>query len=778
MSSGPSRSSPDKYQEADTPCLPTLPHLSPLAPRRLLPAAHFLLGCADLEWPLFVGFLLTPALLFGLLGDWQKVSFFSGTAVYLGVLKWLGWLVFTRHGTRGPAYLYFPAEIFVGLAVLCLWFYLRNWLARIWPGSYGLRELTVLPYLAVLLNVVAGLANWRPKPGWRSALLHRFALYFPFVCLLAVACSTVSGVLHVQTTDPIHHALSARVYRYDGLSLPFWDGRPIPYPSGFGAINAVTVAVSPLSVVQVVNLQHILLLMTSLFLITCTVCILAGRSLWLLHSLLPPLLSLFPLHALYPYLNYEATGRQVAPALCIAICTLPILYVGARTAAFCTFLGVEAMLAALTVALNPACAPLAMLACVIALMVLWQRGKALLKYSFWRVGSMQMFLLLLAFGVVLGCDEYYRDVVQSLRGSQFDISEVANGPGEGKKVERNPIFSFSKAVNVVSAMNPVGFSTEADTVVEVYRNARYRNWQGRLPFVAFPWLGLGIGVLALLAGVWNCPSLPGSLLLFLAGCVALWFVVKYALTFLAGGLSFDHSRTALLSTYLLLQATRCEVILMLSCLLAGLGVLFLRTEQLFADGETWRLLKLGLMIPLVAASCGFFAFNVGKQATSSGYLIAPSYPFGGPITATDLSLVRWIKNNIPPSKGRVGLAASTLELGQDGREKHLYPVGPAQALLFYGKHYNFCFNHLDPCFSKPHAKYCNHVRDKLDVPWCLDNGIRYFLVPSRAIQLPANPAEEVYYSKGLHDAIQQGILKREKQLGNTAVYKLEPVQNQ
>src|SRR6266511_6099060 len=96
---------------------------------------------ADPEWPLFVAVLLLPALLVLVTGQFQKASFFAGAAVYAGVLKWLGWLVFTRPSLHRPAFVLFPLEMFLGLALLCGWFYLRNLAGWLWPMSYGLLEL-------------------------------------------------------------------------------------------------------------------------------------------------------------------------------------------------------------------------------------------------------------------------------------------------------------------------------------------------------------------------------------------------------------------------------------------------------------------------------------------------------------------------------------------------------------------------------------------------------------------------------------------------------------
>src|SRR5207248_1414271 len=76
-----------------------------LAPRSQTPSwwVQRLLGCSDPEWLPCLGFLLLPAVLCAVLGLPQRVSFFAGMAVYLAVLKWLGWIVCPRSPSPAPA---------------------------------------------------------------------------------------------------------------------------------------------------------------------------------------------------------------------------------------------------------------------------------------------------------------------------------------------------------------------------------------------------------------------------------------------------------------------------------------------------------------------------------------------------------------------------------------------------------------------------------------------------------------------------------------------------
>src|SRR5262249_10235656 len=127
-----------------------------------------------------------------------KASFFLGLAVCGAVLKWLGWLLLPRPREQALAYARFPVELFTGLAALCVWFYLRNWLGEWWPATYSLRELAVLPYLAGAVHLAGLLFLGKDLVFPRAGLGRRLAMVGPFVLTLTVALWQVSGSLGVH----------------------------------------------------------------------------------------------------------------------------------------------------------------------------------------------------------------------------------------------------------------------------------------------------------------------------------------------------------------------------------------------------------------------------------------------------------------------------------------------------------------------------------------------------------------------------------------------------
>lgn len=764
---------------------------------------------ADPEWGVFVGFMLVPALGFLIFGDFRRAEFFAGTAIYLGVLKWLGWLLFTRSSTRFPSFLFFPVELFVGLAALCFWFYLRNALGWLWPGSYGLGELKALPFLAVGIHLIAGISKVgslraalaRDRYYWRRWLGERVLIYLPFAFLLTIALWIVSGLLYVQSSDPTHHAFSARIYRYEGLFFRRVSGEfLLQYPSGFGAINAVTLAVSPLNAVQAVNLQHILWVVAGFFLVTSSIAILTQRTLWLLHCTPLLFLSVFPLHALFPYLNYEGTARLAAPAFLIAICLLPVLTSVRGIVACRVLIGTEILLGILTVALNPACAPFAALAMLLATVIFCYKEKNLLGIGYVRSLGFQG-LLVLAFSVLIfGCDRYY-----SLMLNNFATSRVLAHPTDKTRplvVSERSAFSWQAGLKAVVSENPLFFTSEKNKLVAfLYPGLpQFHDWQQKYPFVVFPPLALTLGLIVLAYFVRSRrrkeqAGLAGQLPLILAVCFGLWIVVKYASAFLAGGFSWDSPDTALLSSYITVLASRCELVLVFVILAAGASYLFLLAEVYLRGRAEWQPITLAMSMPLYC----FALICVLWSACASGHLHAQGFPISGqvmkkhfvlsryvstqnfpttgclmaqsfqqvlegPITEDDRKLVAWLDANLPPAKGLIGLTARLRAIGQNAREKHIYPIAGAQAPLYYSKGYNFCFTMTDPNLRTPYKDYRAHVRDRLDVDWCLLNNIRYFYVPEGYLE--DNP--------GIKKAIRDGHLRPVQggRFGASAIYEV------
>jgi hypothetical protein len=730
------------------------------------PWIWWLNASCDPEWPLFMVFFLTPALGFWLLGSPNRASFFAGTAVYLGVLKWVGWLVFSRRSQRPLAYLVFPAEILIGLAVLCSWFYVRNLLGWLWPESYGLHELSGLAYFVVAIHLVH--SGIRAVAWFRSdslpaqtpgrGLAGRVAFYGPFCFMLIFATWFVSGTIDVQTTDSINHAFFARVYLNDGIFF-----RPIIYTSGFGAINAVTAAVSPLSVVQAVNLQHVLWLITALFLITGTLGCLAQDRLLLIHSLVPPFLSLFPVYSLYPDDFYEHPAMQTAPAILAALCLIPLLTAVPSCRRFYLLLGVQGMLSALAVALNPAAAAFVVVAASLGLGIYCFKGRSVYQLSPVKVIGAQLILGAATGLLVFCCDQFYNRLVFHPKelGAQAPTSSGSSG---------KPLFSFEKATRAVVSTNPVSLSPNASNLPGDPKSP-YWKWPSQAPQRFFPWLalGLGLGALGIFATLGRRRAVgpgPPALAAATAGGMALWVILKYAITFIMEGLSRSSWSMHHLSIYLGFLLVRCELLVLFFCLLAAAVLLYLVVRGFLQDTEV---LPQSLAAILAALACWALFAVPFLNRHSSGHIIIPAIPIGGSITPDDVKLVAWIDARQPPLRGLIGLPAYMyinrvaedridsslppgIEVGSPGAkakdknvtiERHIYPVGGGRALLFYSKHYNFCFTHID--FSLPNSfeSYLRNVEESFNADWLLRNNVRYFYIVQRNLRKDSELARAI-----------------------------------
>ncbi len=737
-------------------------------------------GCpppwADPEWLVFLGVLTTPALLAWARGDGLRASFFLGAAAYVAVLKWLGWLLFTRKSLAKLAFVRFPAELFAGLAVVCAWFYLRNLVARFWPASYGLRELSMLFPGLLAVHVVA--AAWTARSwlarGARALacdLLERLAVHAPFTVALAVALGTVSGTLGVPGVDAMHHAFTARVYREEGMAFAVPPlGVPIVYPSGFGAMNAVTAALAPLDVVQAVYLQHVLWCVVAVFLVTCTVATVAGRPLVLLHGLALPFLSVFPLYALYPDIFYPGTPKQVGPPLFAALALLPLLTPMTGRISFALAIAAWALLAPLSVALNPACASYATAGFVLGLAVHVRRAKAARLLP--RLGSaaLQVGLVVAAAALVLGSDPFLVSVAKHF-GAPPPAPSVATPPAASAPppapsvatppAASAPPFSLKAALAGLRVANPVGLSPPVSaTTTSGYDNLE--GWNDRplprsfvlLMFGLTP-AALALNLLARRRGaVPPCPLL-GRLLLT---ALALWFAVKYAGSFLGSGLSTHNPDTYYLSGYTRYLLPRCELLLMLACLAGSATSLYLAARQAGALRGARAAVLLGaagLLCWLLPA-----AWLLGGRQFSGTTVLPASARFS--VTEDDLRLVAWIDDNLPPEKGQIGLAALATRGGPDKRERHLHPLDAGHALAVRGRHYNVRFALPALEGAAGFADYGARVRDEFDAAWCLANGLRYFYAGPNGLK--ENP--------GLARAVADGRLRPVHEGGSGVIYEV------
>jgi hypothetical protein len=447
-----------------------------------------------------------------------------------------------------------------------------------------------------------------------------------------------------------------------------------------------------------------------------------------------------------------------------------VLGPAARPGPFYRLLAVEAVLALLTLALNPVCAVFLVPATLLAAAVNTRRGVRQLGQPWLRVLGVQALFLAAAALLVLGCDRYYAPLI----GDYFQAGAVAQGP---ELVPQQPsagaVAPGSGPVAHQPSAEPPFSLTEFDQEVQtypLYRQSRFQGfqgWQERFPQRAVPWLALGLGLAALAVARRTKGPGPQAELRPLAGLVAacgvLWLVVKLGAAFLGGALSQATMNTALLKMYISLMAIHWELmIVFLSSAGAG-AVLYLAAERTAATSPV----RAG-WLKIAVFGCGILPFGlIFMNPHKSGFVVLPSRPYTKPVEPEDLEVVAWIDAHLPPEKGLIGLAARTVNQGPQDTEKQIFPLDGAQALLLYGKHSNCCFTHWE--LSRPHGydDYKAHVKDRLDVAWCLRNNIRYFYVPKSCL-------DPRYYNPGLARAVAQGLLEPVFRVGGSGVYQVLP----
>jgi hypothetical protein len=728
----------------------------------------------DPDWLLFLSILLLPAVAGWSTGASRKAGFFLGAAIYVAVLKWLGWAVLGRRSQVVPGFLLFPAEVFAGLALACGWVYFRNLAAWIFPGSYSLHELSFLflPLLGLhlvglVLKIREWLASGEGTPWWRGLLDHA-GMFLPYAAALAAALWTIADAPGVQGTDPMFYTFTARVYLQEGMAfaVPPLES-PISYPSAFGAMNAVAAAVAPLSVVQAFHLQHVLLCVTSLFLVIGTVAAIAGRPLVLLHGLVLPFLFVFPLYALYPDIFYPGTPKQAGPPLCAAICLMPLVMPVARRGAFLTALAASALLPPLTVALNPACALYAAVAVLAASALLAWRTAGPAGWSRARIVVVYLALVLAGTALVLGTDRYYGPMIfQVVRRAT-----IQNGTGPAASEAPAETMAHPALLNpagvwpMVKELDPVGLSPHVSTTgLSAPQLDRLAGWPQKLPQRLVVLVALGLSLLALAAHLRPAGAASAGRGRALAGVVLagllLWLALKLAALALAGMFAIDHPHGRLLQGYTRYLLLRCELLLLFTLLASSLAALFLTAQR--RGFFTGRRGVAGAAALVAGCWLGPVA-GLWSGIMLSGPVTVPlSNRF--PVTDDDLQLVAWANENLPPEKGAIGLAAWTFSFssGQGTVEEHMVPLGGGHAFLVYGKHHNIRFALAQLEGEANLSGYKKHVRDEFDPDWCRTQGIRYFYATPEGLR--QNP--------GLQQAVEKGYLRPVQSFGPSFLYEV------
>lgn len=734
---------------------------------RVLQALH------DPELLPCLAFLLLPAALMTLRGDTIRASFFAGAACYLACLKWLGWVCVTRPLRWTGGFLLFPLEVFLGLALCTFWFYLRSLLADFWPGSFSVRELHLLPWLVAFVHLLPVNGSRFSFRNLERGTKRRLLLYVPYVVFLTLALWHASSWLEVQSIDCLTHAVTTRLYHAGGLAAPIQGGtRELCYPSGFAALNVVAVAVAPLSVPQAVNLQHVLLLVTALFLVGATVVRLAGESShgWLLGLTLP-YLAVLPVYYLHPDTGYGGTGRQCVAALVTVMILLP--FQGPLTAPWHASLlaGLLGILTGLTATLNPGGAPFAALACLLAVIVLVLRTPSRMgACPRWRALGLACALVLLTAVPVVLTDRYYASLL-------FRSSTVLTVEEAPQRLNM-PLFAWQEGLTALGGIDPFGFDAAWSTIpANVAASSNFNSDWPRSPLPrALSWLAVGGG---LVAGTWwlrwrvrTAPGEERALAALLLGLLVIWFVGKYAGALAVHGLQPRFWYSKQLAVYLGFCLIRWQVFLVYGLLLTWPTLVAMGCWSWpVQNARLQRRRVRRLSICAVALCCS----SLGLISSQCGPWIIPPFTHGGPVTQDDLRLVAWMDANLPPERGVVGLAAHVYRFGVDSAgnfvtsnqayEKHVLPLAGAQAPMLYGQAWNYRFSNVDVSqASVSYDDYVEHVRHQFDAAWCLRNNVRYFYVPDNSLK--SNP--------GLQAAIRRQHLRPVQRIGSSCIYEVLP----
>lgn len=673
----------------------------------------------------------------------DQFTFFAGMAVYAGVLKWVGWNALTRYlpeATTEYQYLLFPAEIFCGLAVCCAWFYVRNCIALVLPMGFGMGELRLLKYIVPAIQLAAVFTAFQMTErvsviAFLRARVIPWSMLFLFVASQFLAFRDVSCALHVQSSDPLCHVFVAKEYLRSGVG-----NSEVVYTSGFGAMNAVASVLAPLSWVQIIAIQHVLLNLLMFFLVTGTIGFALRRHVWALHFFAIPYLLLIPIFNLAPWTHYEGTPRQVAPALASAFCLLPVLVHPQRATSRYGMYTIVAMLEWLCVALNPACAPFVAILAPIALGIGCYRAAGA-KQSVLRALIAQVCCVAGVGAMILLCDPFYHRVVTG-----------AKRPNPyGQVIASKPVpFSTSDGVNQVRARSPILFENiwEKDSSdSDLFKKFLCASW---LPAAVFGMLGLAFVLHVFL----KSSTMHRDLLCGALAALAAWLAMLYAVTFVRGGLQLDGENLDVhtLRIYLALVLFRMQAVTLFFILAASVALLYVRLDRM---PLRWKSMVLAGAAALVMSvlplntmrhfrQCAFTIENQGRE---------------GKIEHADIQLVEWIDQNLANENGILGLAGDAYFVGA---EKHLYPYSGAQAVVLYGRMTNFCFFSVQQSERYGFDAYAQRVQSNFDAQWCLDNNIRWFYITRDMLKLRAP----------LDKAVQDGRLVAIQTFGESSVYKV------
>jgi hypothetical protein len=246
--------------------------------------------------------------------------------------------------------------------------------------------------------------------------------------------------------------------------------------------------------------------------------------------------------------------------------------------------------------------------------------------------------------------------------------------------EKGTFFSTTEAARQFANVSPLRLSPAISlTAYDSNFLDSVRGWPAHWPQQVLPWAAVLLTGMYVLSRVMSRGgSRPSSLGLFAVTCLLLDVGLKYAATFVAGGISLASWQGTILHVYTRFLLTRCDVLLLFTCVLAASVWLVVALPGDRRPTRSARGLRLVLTIVLCWILPGYLI--VSESCMSGCARIPVDHRFT--VTGDDLELVAWADAHLPAEKGTIGLAAFTFEAGPNKVEKHIYPVGSGVAFGF------------------------------------------------------------------------------------------------
>ena len=642
----------------------------------------------------------------------------------------------------------FSLEIFLGLSIYTLLYYLLSWF------DYFTGHHTFIPFLrttAYAISIAGFLYqcyNWiKARKNKRTLgtlrLWQNIIIYIIYFMFITLTLTKISVANNINSMDDFHHIFIAKIYSTEGMYFPVLANKiPISYPSLYGVWNAIPSIIVFSSPADVVHSQTIIINLTLIFLFLYLLGSIIKIRSFVVYLILPIALFLLPVHnhggALYVYMP-----RLVFPLLSANLILMFYKMISPLRGSNGHVIH-SSLLFSFIILLNPSCIPYIAAYYVIFLIFLifhsFYKSKSLRKFFFEIMKNISSFVLVSSIFVI--SDPYYRNI---LIKPLFNTSEIKNEHETyDLKNLYKPFFTIpnsdtNKTKNII-----VHDSFLRKVKIPVY-------WL-LTPLI----LWLVFRKLILKAHELSYRSAGQFLLFFTLSVMG----ERYTTMLFSQGLTGSDWHAYQLQLYMGMNRSNLDEIYLItfifvfisfiSVVFRTLNVYKLRNIKLFIQKHPGQM----LLLFMVASYLPTF-FTIKHR----GF---PVKPFYAPVNKyreifhDDEKFTRWLIEN--PVSGNIALQS---EYMQARYESYLVPYSASLAYILSSSKYNYCFLNLDPVLKFPHIFYETNVK-KWNQEAFYKNNIRYWIINKGTLNATVD----------LDQAIKNGFLKEEKCFGDSCLFKM------